>query len=238
MAVVVRHARPAEVAALAGLGPGPQPGAPVGLEGRAARHASRTAHSATLISSCSRRSGTGWSCRRSSSIERPACGRKNLRPQPGQARRRRRAPPSSVPPQFAQGVAVGEQRPVDVGDHERDAVDGGGNECLGWPDREAVPAGRAVQERQRCARDRRRLLLLDDALDVHAVEVGRRLLERLAHRQLRASTTTHGTTCSCPRAAAGRSRPRSRAARRCRRATPCTDARCRAPADRSSIGTG
>ena len=57
----------------------------------------------------------------------------------------------------------------------------------------------------------------------------------------RASRTTPGTTCSCPRGGASLCRPRSRAAPRCRRATPCTAARCRAPAPpapRSARDTG
>ena len=123
VAVVVRDAGVAEIALLAVTGGGRrssrartgQPAqaghhlrTPAGgdrLGHRAAAGAAVLAHgaTATLTVPCSRSSGTGSSCNRSSSIERPARGRKKLRLQCGHCRApSTSAPEWRAPPQPAQ----------------------------------------------------------------------------------------------------------------------------------------
>ena len=141
-------------------------------------------------------SGTGSSCSRSSSSERPARGQEEAPAAAGAGQHtlaelavlQRRAAGHA-------GVAVGQQRAVDVGHQQPLAAHLGGAQLAGreltgaverHPVRQAGRSaglgrlGAADHHRQRHARH----LLLDRALDGHAHEVGGGLLQLTLHRQL------------------------------------------------------
>ena len=160
---------------------------------------------------------------------------------------------SNVPPQLRAGQRAAEQRRVGRAPR-RSRRSGRGRRAASrrrWPrsarrrcaiscprSRPATPVERRPTPRsaRRLRAPRRRR---DDALDVEPEQVGRALLQRALDRELHRALRR--------RAAAARSlqpQPRdavldARAARRRRRGTPCTGARCRAPpAPASSSGTG
>ena len=87
------------------------------------------------------------------------------------------------------GVAIGEQRALDVGHDERRAGHLGHHHLLRSELADAVQVepgrrGRRHAIARQRERDAERLLRLNDALHIHPGQIGRRLLQRLPHRQL------------------------------------------------------
>ena len=207
-----------------------------GVEIQAAVHGDR----ATRTTSPSRNSGTGSSWRPSESSERPARGRKKLRLHAGAGQR---AGAELAPAQRGAAgraaVAVGQQRALDVGHHERHARHLGGHELLGpgrGLEREPGRLLQHVEHRSRRAPPRPRTRPRPPC------PRGRAPPPRApGARPARASRTRPSTSCSCPPGAGGRCPGARRGTRRCPRATPCRAARARAPpapAPRPRPGTG
>ena len=128
------------------------------------------------------------------------------------ARRSSSAPPSRVPPQSAQVLRYASSVPSTFATTSATPSHVGRDERLGRVDRERVPGRRAVHlhDRQRDAGDRGPRPPLPRRCPRRPCRRGPGRPPRApGARPARASRTTPGTTCSCPRGAASRSRPRS-----------------------------
>ena len=181
------------------------------------------AASATFTRPSSRSSGTGSSCIRSSSIERPAL-REEERPRAlaGTTARRPAAAPVVQrraaarrtgrgrraacrrrwrPPGRARHADRGERSVGERGD--RFDVEPRRRGRWRMTTGSSIPDGAEPGHRQPAARLRR------DALDLEALEIGRRLLERLLDRELERRPTTPSSPSSCPAGGSARRRPRA-----------------------------